>query len=171
MLINVTTAVPAHAASFGCQVSYVNQNEWPGGFTTAVTLQNVGTTAWTSWSLTFHFPNANQKVSSGWSANWSQSGTAVTATNLSWNANVAAGGNTSIGFNGLWTTADPAPTDFAINGVACTGPDQPPTVSVTAPTSGQHFTAPASIPLAVTASDPTAVTRSRRSSSITMACC
>src|ERR1051326_2561695 len=155
MLVNVVTAGTARAATIGCQVTYVKQSEWPGGVTAQLTLQNSGTTAWNGWTMTFHFPDAGQKVGPNpWSANWSQSGTAVTATNLSWNANIAPGGNTQIGFNGTWTTADPVPTDFAINGVACTGPDTAPTVTVTAPTSGQHFTAPATINLAATATDP-----------------
>jgi hypothetical protein len=153
-LLNAATAAPAQAATVGCQVAYVKQSEWPGGFTAQLTLQNVGTAAWNGWTLTFHFPDANQHVGNAWSANWSQAGTAVTATNLSWNGSVAAGGNTGIGFNGTWTTADPIPTDFAINGVACAGPDTPPTVTITSPTNGQHFTAPATIPLTASASDP-----------------
>ena len=119
-----------------------------------VTLQNTGTAALSAWSLTWHFPDTTQNFGSGWSANWSQTGTLVTATNLSWNGTIAPGGSTGIGFNGTWTTADPIPTDFAVNGAACAGPDTPPVVSLTAPTSGQHFTAPATVTLSASASDP-----------------
>jgi hypothetical protein len=148
------SAAPAQAAAFGCQVSYVKQSEWNTGFTAQVTLNNVGTTAWTSWSLSFQFPDAAQKMTQGWNATWSQSGSTVTAVNQSFNGNVAAGSNTTIGFNGSYSGSDPAPTAFSINGTACTGPDTAPTSSITAPTAGQHFTAPASVTINASASDP-----------------
>src|ERR1051326_5432611 len=99
-MIGLVYAAPAHAAAIGCQVSYVKQSEWPGGVSAQLTLTNAGTTAWTAWSLTFHFPDAGQHIGNAWSANWSQSGTLVTATNMSWNGNVAPGGTPGTGSNG-----------------------------------------------------------------------
>ncbi|KJK32983.1 cellulose 1,4-beta-cellobiosidase, partial [Lentzea aerocolonigenes] len=76
------------------------------------------------------FPGT-QKVSQGWSANWSQSGADVTATSMSWNGGLGTGASAEIGFNGSYTgstNADPA--SFSLNGTVCTG-QQPPTSTTT----------------------------------------
>ncbi|MEV6969614.1 glycoside hydrolase family 48 protein [Hamadaea sp. NPDC051192] len=150
----VAGAAPAHAA-VSCQVDY-STSDWnggnnQGGFTASVTLRNLGD-AWSSWSLQFTFPNGQNNIQ-GWSANWSQSGSVVTATNLSWNGAIATNGNTSIGFNANWYGTNGKPTDFKINGVACTGANTPPTVSITSPATNTHFTAPAAFTIAASASD------------------
>src|SRR3954454_8868200 len=75
-------ASPAQAA-VACSVQY-QYSEWQGGMSVNVVIKNTGD-AWSSWTLGFTFANANQKVTQGWSANWSQSGQNVSATNLSWN--------------------------------------------------------------------------------------
>ena len=49
-----------------------------------------------------------------------QSGENVSITNESYNATIAAGGNTSLGFQGTWTSSDAAPTSFTLNGTTCT---------------------------------------------------
>jgi endoglucanase len=110
----------ANAATTGCSVTYTVQNQWPGGFTSAVTVKNLGT-AINGWTLAFDFPAAGQLVGQNWSATWTQSGQHVTATSLSWNAALAPGASTGIGFNGTWTTSNPVPASFTLNGVACTG--------------------------------------------------
>jgi hypothetical protein len=48
-----------------------------------------------------------------------QSGTAVTATNLGYNGALAPGASTSFGFNGTSTGSNPRPTSFTLNGAAC----------------------------------------------------
>ena len=110
----------AQAATSGCSVNYVVQNQWPGGFTGAVTITNLGSTV-NGWTLGFDFPTSAQQVSQGWSATWAQSGRHVTAANLSWNATLGSGGSTSIGFNGVWSGTNQVPTAFTLNGVGCTG--------------------------------------------------
>ncbi|MFC5825231.1 glycoside hydrolase family 48 protein [Nonomuraea insulae] len=150
------TAVPAQAA-VACSVTYA-ANQWgsgSGGFTASITLKNTGDPI-TSWSLGFDFPTTGQKYTpTGWGANWSQSGTRVTGTNMSWNGNLGTGASTNIGFNGTWTGSNPSPTVFSVNGVACggTGTGSAPTVSLTSPTAGQTFTAPATVPIAANAAD------------------
>jgi len=109
----------ASAATTGCSVTYTVQSQWSGGFTGAVNVTNLGSPL-TSWTLTFDFPASGQAVAQGWSATWSQSGQHVTATSMSWNANLATNGSAAIGFNGAWTSSNPVPTGFALNGVACT---------------------------------------------------
>ena len=45
----------------------------------------------------------------------------VTAAGVSWNGSVAAGGTVGVGFTGTFGSANPIPTAFSLNGVACTG--------------------------------------------------
>ncbi|HEX5143683.1 MAG TPA: cellulose binding domain-containing protein, partial [Mycobacterium sp.] len=100
-----------------CQVSYV-KNEWAGGFTANVTVTNTGTTAINGWTLKFSFAG-DQKVTNAWNATVTQPGTAVTATNVSYNATIAPSGNVQFGFQGTWTSNDTTPTAFTVNGTAC----------------------------------------------------
>ncbi|HET9168409.1 MAG TPA: cellulase family glycosylhydrolase [Actinospica sp.] len=133
--LTVATTLPAAAATAGCSVAYSVQSQWQGGFTAAVTITNLGSQV-DGWDLTFAFPDAGQSVTQGWSATWSQSGAQVTAANLSWNASLATGGTASIGFNGAWGSANPVPTAFALNGVACTGAVTSPSPTATATATG-----------------------------------
>nr|BFE61112.1 cellulase family glycosylhydrolase [Dactylosporangium thailandense] len=110
--------VNASAAS-GCRVTYTT-NQWPGGFTANIAITNLGDPI-SAWTLGWTFGDAGQKVGQGWSATYTQSGTAVTAKSLDYNGNLGTGGSTSIGFNGTWTSANPNPASFTLNGVACTG--------------------------------------------------
>jgi hypothetical protein len=102
-----------------CQVSYAKTSEWSGGFTANVTVSNTGTSAISGWTLAFSFPG-DQKITSAWNATVTQSGTAVSAVNAAYNGTIAAGGNTSFGFQGTWNSNDSSPTGFTLNGTPCT---------------------------------------------------
>jgi cellulase/cellobiase CelA1 len=84
-----------------------------------VSITNTGTAAINGWTLRFTFPG-NQQVSQGWSATWTQSAAAVTATNLSFNGALAPGASTGIGFNATFSGTNTKPTAFTLNGAACT---------------------------------------------------
>ncbi len=101
----------------GCKVTY-SANSWNVGFTGSVKITNTGTTPLT-WTLGFTFPSG-QQVTQGWSATWSQTGSAVTAVGLGWNATLAPGASTDIGFNGSHSGTNTNPTAFTVNGTACT---------------------------------------------------
>lgn len=101
-----------------CQVSYT-KNEWPGGFTADIKITNTGSSAINGWTLNFTFPG-DQRVTSAWNATVNQSGSAVTATNMSYNGTIPPGGNASFGFQGTWTGSNGNPTGFSLNGTACT---------------------------------------------------
>ncbi len=120
----IITAARIHAASY-CSVTYAVTNQWTGGFTVqGITIQNTSGSAWSSWTLTFSFPDAGQAISNGgWNGTFSQSGQNVTVTNLSYNGNVAANAsvNPSPGFNGTDTGNNPVPTSFSVNGNVCGG--------------------------------------------------
>src|SRR5579883_2180741 len=116
----LSTASPARAASY-CSVTYTVSNQWQGGFGANLVVQNTGTSAWSSWTLTWTFPASGQAVSSGWNGTFSQSGQNVTVTNVSYNGSVPAGQAISAepSFNGSWTGSNPVPTSFSVNGNVC----------------------------------------------------
>jgi len=116
-------ATAAHAAT-GCRVDYTVGAQWPGGFTGNITITNLGDPL-SGWTLRWSF-TAGQQVVQGWNAELSQSGSTVTAGDAGWNGNLGTNASTSIGFNGSWNnSANPAPVDFTLNGVACTGGTNP----------------------------------------------
>jgi cellulose 1,4-beta-cellobiosidase len=129
-----------YAASY-CQVTYTVTNQWTGGFGANITIQNTSASAWTNWTLVFAFPVSGQSVSQGWNGTFAQSSQTVTVTNMSWNGAVAVNGTVTPGFNGAWTTSNPVPTSFTVNGNVCNGstgttptPGTTPTVGGTTPT-------------------------------------
>jgi hypothetical protein len=173
-------ALPAAAAT-GCSVTYQNVNTWQstptsGGFNTTLAITNLGDPI-SHWSLTFTLPTGQTRTS-GWNATYTGT-TSITATDVGWNGSIGTGQtNASAGLQGDWTRSTagssppnpfPRPTNFALNGVACTGTttsttttttttttggNRAPTVSLTSPTAGQTFTAPATVNFAATAGDP-----------------
>jgi hypothetical protein len=137
----VVTALPASAAA-GCTVTYTVSGSWPGGFGANVTIKNLGDPL-TSWALVWSYP-AGQTVTQAWNATVTQSGSTVTATNVSYNGSVATNASASFGFNGAWTSSNPVPTSFTLNGTSCTGgvsgstgssPTASPTAASPSPTS------------------------------------
>ncbi|MDX2757965.1 cellulose binding domain-containing protein [Streptomyces europaeiscabiei] len=101
-----------------CAVTYKVTSEWSGGFQADVRLSNTGTSAWTGWSLGWTFPNG-QSVSQLWNAAHTQSGSAVTARNIGWNGNVAAGSSVSFGFTGSWSGTNGKPAAFKLGDQSC----------------------------------------------------
>jgi cellulose 1,4-beta-cellobiosidase len=166
----VVVANQAFAAS-GCTAKYTIGNQWPGGFQAQVDVTNLGDPL-TSWNVGWDFGNASQTITQIWNANKTQSALHVNATNLSYNGNVATNGAISFGFTGNWTGANPVGANLTLNGTACTGSvggspsaspsasasassnPSAPVVSLTSPSSGSTFTAPATVSLAATASAP-----------------
>jgi len=103
-----------------CTVDYVISPQNSSAFGAAITIVN-GSTAVTSWTLTWTFANG-QTISSLWNGIETQSGTAVTVKNEPYNGSIAAGGTlTGIGFNGTWNgTTNAIPTAISLNGTVCT---------------------------------------------------
>ena len=116
--LSVTTGSGGGNGSGPCSVSYT-KSEWQGGFTANVTITNTGSTLIDGWTMTFGFPG-DQRITGAWNADVSQSGTSVTARNVSYNGTIQPGGNTSFGFQGTWSSSDATPTSFAVNGHSCT---------------------------------------------------
>ncbi len=122
ILAAATVLASTVVAQTACKVIYTISPQNSSAFGAAITIDNTGTTAWTNWTLTWAFANG-QTVSQLWNGAETQSGANVTVKNLSYNGNVAAGGNVAgIGFNGAWNgTTNAVPTSFAVNGVTCGG--------------------------------------------------
>ncbi|GAB4085133.1 hypothetical protein GCM10028784_17630 [Myceligenerans cantabricum] len=117
------TAVTATAASAaeGCSVDYDIVNEWQGGHQANVTLTNLGDPV-SSWSVTWEAPSGTS-IAQAWNAEVTQSGSQVTASNVSWNGSLGTGGSASFGLVGAGPAS--APGTFAVNGVACDGDTDP----------------------------------------------
>lgn len=113
------TPTPTATSGGNASVSYAVTNQWPGGFGASITITNTGSTAINGWTLIFSF-SAGQQVTQGWNGTFSQSGSQVTVTNLSYNGSIAPGASVSLGFNGSWTTSNPSPTSFTLNGQPAT---------------------------------------------------
>ncbi|MFB7330126.1 glycoside hydrolase family 6 protein [Streptomyces adustus] len=110
------TAAPASAA-VPCTVAYSVQNQWDTGFTANVTVTN-NSAAKSSWAVKWAYAG-NQKITNGWNAKITQSGTAVTANNESYNGTLATGGSVSFGFQASYSGTNALPTTFTLDGVTC----------------------------------------------------
>ncbi|HEU5357134.1 MAG TPA: cellulose binding domain-containing protein, partial [Actinocrinis sp.] len=67
----VTVPTMAAAASSGCQVNYAVASQWNVGFSTNVTITNLGSPI-TSWTLTWSF-GGNQQITQLWNGSYTQS--------------------------------------------------------------------------------------------------
>ncbi|WP_329282000.1 GH12 family glycosyl hydrolase domain-containing protein [Streptomyces sp. NBC_01451] len=103
--------------STACKVAY-GTNVWQGGFTADVTITNTGSSPVSGWKLAFTLPSG-QQITNAWNANLSGSSGAVTASNVSHNGEVAAGGQATFGFQGSSSGTFTQPTAFSLNGTAC----------------------------------------------------
>jgi lysophospholipase L1-like esterase len=103
-----TTAPPTTPPATGCAASYQVASQWTGGFQGEVTVKNSGTAAASGWTATFTFGNG-QQVSQAWNATVTQSGSTVTARNVSWNGSLAAGASATFGFLASWTGTNSVP--------------------------------------------------------------
>ncbi len=114
------TPSPTPGAGSSCKVVYTVTNQWPGGFGASIAITNTGTTAINGWNLQFSFANG-QTITQLWNGNFTQTGAAVTISNLSYNGAIPAGATLSSppGFNGSWSGSNPNPTSFTLNGVIC----------------------------------------------------
>lgn len=112
------TGTPPPAAA--CQVHSAITNQWQGGFGASFTLTNSGSTAINGWNLQFSFPNA-QTITRIWNGTYTQVGSTVTLSNLSYNASIAPGSTLSSepGFNGSWSGTNASPTSFTLNSTTC----------------------------------------------------
>ena len=115
--------VTASGAAPACSVEYSVTSQWDSGFQGAVRITN-NTAAMSGWSLAFDFAGG-QKLTQGWNAKWSQSGTTVTAASESYNGSLATGASVSAGFIASWSGSNAVPTSFKLNGTSCNTAAEP----------------------------------------------
>ncbi|MFJ3505977.1 cellulose binding domain-containing protein [Streptomyces luteogriseus] len=101
-----------------CKVTYKITSQWSGGFQADVQLTNTGTSPWNGWSLAWTFTDG-QKLTQAWNAETAQSGQTVTAKNVAWNANVAAGSSVSFGFTANRSDTNAKPAAFKLGEQTC----------------------------------------------------
>jgi hypothetical protein len=98
------------AQGTGCGATYQITNSWAGGFQGGVTVTNTGTTSLAGWTVAWTFPNG-QAITQVWNGVYTQAGSNVTVTNVSWNGALAPGQAATFGLLADWnTTNDPPPT-------------------------------------------------------------
>ncbi|HET8847062.1 MAG TPA: cellulose binding domain-containing protein [Ktedonobacteraceae bacterium] len=112
------TPIPTSTQGAACSVQYVVTSQWPGGFSTNITIKDTGTTTLSGWTLQFRFADS-QTITQLWNGSYTQSGSAITITNLSYNGVLAPGATANPGFNGTWSHTNTNPTAFTLNSVAC----------------------------------------------------
>ncbi|WP_245667124.1 extracellular catalytic domain type 1 short-chain-length polyhydroxyalkanoate depolymerase [Actinomadura latina] len=103
--------------SADCAVAY-SVNAWNTGLVASITITNTGSTAINGWTLGFTLP-AGQTITSGWGADYRPASGAVSATNVSYNAAIPAGGSVGIGLQATHSGDTGAPAGFTLNGTAC----------------------------------------------------
>ena len=111
------TPTPTQTAS-SCKVSYVVQNQWLGGFTGGITINNTSSTPIAGWTLQFTFANG-QQIQQGWNGQFTQQGSQVSVKDVGYNANIGANGSTNLGFNSSWAENNSVPSSFSLNGKTC----------------------------------------------------
>ncbi|PZG24265.1 alpha-L-arabinofuranosidase [Micromonospora craterilacus] len=114
--LTFTTGSPASST---CSVRFTNTTDWGNGYVGTVDIVNNAASPIDGWTLTWTWPTTWQQVSSGWSANWEQVGTAVRVTSTADNRRIDGGASTSAGFVGAYSGPNVLPTAFRLNGTLC----------------------------------------------------
>jgi GH35 family endo-1,4-beta-xylanase len=139
--IGATFAALSQPAFSAC--TYSVDNEWSNGFVGTITITNNTSAPISNWSVNWQY--ASNRVTSGWNANLSGSNP-YTASNLSWNGNIAVGRSVSFGFQG--TKSGGSAERPVVNGTVCGG-----TVSSVS-TSRSSSSLPSSTPSSIPSSRP-----------------
>lgn len=100
------------AASSSYSVNY-SSNDWATGATVTIEIKNNTSTAKKGWSISWTFAE-DQKITNIWNAQYTQSGTSVTASNNAWNDTIPANGSISFGFNISFSSKNTKPANFEI---------------------------------------------------------
>jgi mannan endo-1,4-beta-mannosidase len=102
------TTPPDSGQTGGCSAAYAITGSWQDGFQTDVKV-TAGSAAISGWTVTWTLADG-QSVKSSWNATVSTSGSSVTAQNLSYNGQLAAGTSAAFGFVGSFSGGNPVPT-------------------------------------------------------------
>jgi cellulose 1,4-beta-cellobiosidase len=104
------TTSPGGGGGGGCTATYAVTNQWNNGFTANVTVTNGGTTSSTGWKVTWTWAGS-QQITNVWNGVLTGPGSgSVAVTNAGYNGSIAAGGNTSFGFQATYSGTNTSPT-------------------------------------------------------------
>ncbi|WP_214110270.1 endo-1,4-beta-xylanase [Acrocarpospora catenulata] len=81
----------------GCSATATTQTQWSEGYVIEPVRVTAGSSAITSWTVTFTLP-AGHTITGSWNATLTVSGQTVTARNAAYNGNLGAGASTTFGF-------------------------------------------------------------------------
>jgi endoglucanase len=112
------TTIPTASQTTAAYAVGYTMNDWRSGATVSITVKNNSATAIDGWTLAWSFPG-NQTITNAWNGAYTQSGTAVTVENMSYNSIIPAGGSVSFGFNLSYSGTNVKPAEFTLNGAAC----------------------------------------------------
>ncbi len=103
-----------------CSVAYTVTTSWTGQYQVNMKITNLTSTPMNAWTVRFQFADG-QTLAQTWNGAYSQSGINVTASNVSYNGTIPAGGNMDgVGFNANWDNAtNPIPVNFTVNNQRC----------------------------------------------------
>ena len=115
---STTTAPTTTAPRSGTSTctARVTLQTWPGGFLGKITVTNGGPAA-TPWTVQVKLPTG-VRLQNGWNADVTLSGTTLTAVAPSWNEQLSAGEEVSVGFVAIGSSS-PAPDKVRLSGVPC----------------------------------------------------
>ena len=94
-VIGLGMGLMAASSAVSAACTYSIESEWSSGYVANITVKNDTSAAVNNWSVNWQY--ATNRMTSGWNANFSGS-SPYTATNMSWNGNIAAGQSVSFGF-------------------------------------------------------------------------
>jgi len=85
-----------------------------------VTITNNASTAVTGWTLTWTWPSSGEVITQMWGASYTQTGSAVSAANASYDPTIGSGGGTvTFGLLASDSGQTTAPAAFYLNGNVC----------------------------------------------------
>ncbi|MEU7532259.1 cellulose binding domain-containing protein [Saccharothrix sp. NPDC042600] len=112
--LTFTTGTPTTSR---CAVTFRETTNWGNGYVATVEIANTGAEPLDGWQLTWTWPTRWQQVSSGWNADWAQTGGDVRVSSTS---RLAPGATTTAGFVGAYQGPNVLPTRYTLNGTLCT---------------------------------------------------
>ncbi|HTX00437.1 MAG TPA: cellulose binding domain-containing protein [Acidimicrobiales bacterium] len=141
--------VPARGATTPSLTAvFSTTSQWQGGYIGQYVITNEGSTASSSWQLSFELP-AGFQLAGSWSgvattSGGAAAGTVVQVANASWNGSLAPGTTAVFGFQVLYFGSYAPPESCTIDGGLCAGGGQgTSTSSTTSSTSSTSTTLPA----------------------------
>jgi Cellulose binding domain len=97
------SASPTATGGARCTATWSVTNSWQGGFQLGFTVTDSGSAPTTGWTVNYSWPGS-QAITQIWSAAETQSGAAVSVTNLSYDGSLSPGGSTTFGLLGSGAT-------------------------------------------------------------------